>query len=225
MGCRDPPALMTLTAMRAWRSFSLSLRMRCCSALSALRCSCRRREPWLGCPRTFLLSLGIPNIPRAPGTGLLLPHLHMGGVLQQIPNPWAPNLAQIPIILWQGHGTSWVLLLQRVSVLFAHEGDGLPTYDPVFEGDELFFLLLPALKVGFNEGLQLIQVLLHALAVDVLHQTEMKVMAVLTVVKPSGSCWTQQHHSAALRCTHIEIQALTIRDFGRHQVGHEGPER
>lgn len=40
----------TLTAMRAWRSFSLSLRIRCCSALSARRCSCRRRGRWLGQP-------------------------------------------------------------------------------------------------------------------------------------------------------------------------------
>lgn len=54
----------------------------------------------------------------------------------------------------------------------SNRGGGLQTYNPVLEGDELLFLLLPALKVGFDEGLQFIQVLLHALAVDVLHQIE-----------------------------------------------------
>lgn len=58
-------------------------------------------------------------------------------------------------------------------------GGALQTYNPVLEGDELLFLLLPALKVGFDEGLQFIQVLLHALAVDVLHQTETALMAML----------------------------------------------
>lgn len=56
-------------------------------------------------------------------------------------------------------------------------GGRLHTYNPVLEGHELLFLLLPALKVGFNESLQFIQVLLHALAVDVLHQTEAAVVA------------------------------------------------
>lgn len=55
---RAPVPRGRLTAMRAWRSFSLSLRIRCCSALSARRCSCRRRGQWPGCPRTSLLSLG-----------------------------------------------------------------------------------------------------------------------------------------------------------------------
>lgn len=124
VGCvlREPPAPGMLTAMRAWRSFSLSLRMRCCSALSALRCSCRGRGPWLGRPKGQREHPGTPNTPRAPGTGLLLPHLHMGWVLQQIPNPCAPNLVQIPIIPWQGRGTSWVLLLQSVGAVFPRRG-------------------------------------------------------------------------------------------------------
>lgn len=62
----------------------------------------------------------------------------------------------------------------------SNRGGGLQTYNPVLEGDELLFLLLPALKVGFDEGLQFIQVLLHALAVDVLHQIETAAMDMLT---------------------------------------------
>lgn len=66
-------------------------------------------------------------------------------------------------------------------------GGRLQTYNPVLERHELLFLLFPALKVGFNEGLQFIQVLLHALAVDVLHQTEIAAVATLPQVKPPGA--------------------------------------
>lgn len=52
-----------LTAMRAWRSFSLSLRILCCSALSARRCSCRRRGRWLGHPRETASSLSLGTHP------------------------------------------------------------------------------------------------------------------------------------------------------------------
>lgn len=44
----------------------------------------------------------------------------------------------------------------------------IDTYDPVFERDQLLLLLLPVLKVSLDQRLQLIQVLLHALPVDVL---------------------------------------------------------
>lgn len=69
----------------------------------------------------------------------------------------------------------------------SEERGRLQTYDPVLEGDELLLLLLPALKVGFDEGLQFIQVLLHALAVDVLRWTEMGATAVLTQCNPPGA--------------------------------------
>lgn len=45
---------------------------------------------------------------------------------------------------------------------------GRATYDPILQADQLLLLLLAALKVSLDQGLQLIQVLLHPLAVDVL---------------------------------------------------------
>lgn len=42
------------------------------------------------------------------------------------------------------------------------------THDPVFEGDQLLFLFLAVLEMRLNQRLQLVQVLLHALPVDVL---------------------------------------------------------
>lgn len=53
-------------------------------------------------------------------------------------------------------------------VLHAAQKD---SHDSIDEGDELFFLLLPLDEVSFDQRLQLRQILLHALPVDVLSQT------------------------------------------------------
>lgn len=45
------------------------------------------------------------------------------------------------------------------------------SHDSIDEGDELLFLLLPLDEVSFDQRLQLRQILLHALPVDVLSQT------------------------------------------------------
>ena len=50
----------------------------------------------------------------------------------------------------------------------SHRGRGPDTHDPVFEGDQLLLLLLAVLEMRLNQRLQLVQVLLHALPVDVL---------------------------------------------------------
>ena len=139
---------------------------------------------------------------------------------QGLPRHWgtksSSNLRLCLAGTWDVSGLA-LRIAGKGSWLCAHSGEGgnsdrggrLQTYNPVLEGHELLFLLLPALKVGFDEGLQLIQVFLHAFAVDVLHQIETAVMATLPQVKPSRSC-RAAGHSVEERCEGITSRGWTL---------------
>lgn len=152
-----------LTASRACLSFSLSARTLCCSALSARRFSWR----WDHCCWTWRCFDGLVvlwglslSLALKIWRGILQMWLHLfcvkGIKTQYLPAKWEKNKSvESSKHIWG-------------DVLHAAQKD---SHDSIDEGDELLFLLLPLDEVSFDQRLQLRQILLHALPVDVLSQT------------------------------------------------------
>lgn len=86
------------------------------------------------------------------------------------------------------------------------------THDSIDEGDELLFLLLPLDEVSFDQRLQLRQILLLALPVDVLSQTN-------TINKAEN--W---RFCSRLQTTHVKVDFFPIGYLRRTDVGHEPEE-
>lgn len=83
------------------------------------------------------------------------------------------------------------------------------SHDSIDEGDELLFLLLPLDEVSFDQRLQLGQILLLALPVDVLSQTN--------TINKAGN-W---RFYSRLQTTHIKVDFLPIGNLRCTDVGHE----
>lgn len=80
------------------------------------------------------------------------------------------------------------------------------THDPVLEGDQLLLLLLPALEVGVDQGLQLDQVLVLTFLLDVLQDKEFQRHS---ATRGDHSEIQNRHRSA-----YVKVHFLTIGDLG-----------
>lgn len=96
-----------------------------------------------------------------------------------------------------------------MDVLHAAQKD---SHDSIDEGDELLFLLLPLDEVSFDQRLQLRQILLLALPVDVLSQTN-------TINKAEN--WS---FDSRLQTTHVKVDLFPIGYLRCTDVGHEPEE-